>query len=265
MFRKYFAHEFKNSYFLPLISCIILLITAGFCGLLIRFSNHFLSGISILLLVADILGFGFVIIFNVFHIYWKRLFNQGGYLTLTLPISTHKIIIVKTLLVLIYTVLMTLCFFFMIYVFSLGISLEASIELFKEIINLIKDVAKTNFWILILLALQYSISFLATAMFFLFLCSFGKIGGLSKTAKVFSIIGMIIGVIIITNINIIPYGVGLNYENLELYIFKLKDMNEYASTTFNFFNFNKVMYSVIGIFAFYFSSYYIIRNKLDIC
>lgn len=271
MFGKYFWHELKNSYKLPAMIFGTVLICSFLCGLLININSRFLTTVAVLLLSASMFGVAFSIIFLVFHIYSKRLFNQTGYLTLTLPVSTHTIILAKTLVVLIYALSLVLMAVFAVFLFFQGAFMQIG---FEGIVNFFKGIAESiaeyplAFFIRFMV---YVVETIGAAMFVLFTLSLFKMGGLNKFVKILITIILVIAIIMLFSLN---YGYQLYYDEVNkafhfMTVEAYYDMQLANQSTYIYysevFNLLELSATVLGILGFYFGSYYIIRNRLDIC
>ena len=119
MFRKYFSHEFKNTCQMPLTICgIIIAISILFCIGAI-FELEFLLTLGIVSIVVSAYVCAIMSYIVIHKTLTGRLFTKSGYLTLTLPVGTHTILISKILVNFIYAACYVVSFIIGIF-FVLG-------------------------------------------------------------------------------------------------------------------------------------------------
>ena len=263
MFKKYFVHEFKNSCKMPItICCVSLFISLLVAiGSLLELDELLAVGLSALVLTVYI--FFFMSINSINKTMTERLFTKNGYLTLTLPVGTHTILLSKILINILYVVMY-------IASFLLGIILVVG-GLVGEVDSVIDGVGSifTGFAENIGLSLirlgVLLIGFVFVLCGILFYNAVVNSGLIKKQSKVVNFIAVVVFLLLVTtilNIEIIPYA--LCYEDELGYYFELIEQSDYYFSSYLVVHFSSLFWMVIGTIGFYFGSYYLIKNKIDI-
>ena len=276
MFGKYFIHELKNTCRFPLIACAIGLATSALMGICFLFpvdDKLFVLYYFIFLLFIVALGAMAVIsIITIIRTFKSRLFNQQGYLTLTLPVTTHNILLTKLLINLIYMIVYLLVVYLMAYLGFAGPFTGLDLAL----IDLIKALVGDNFLVGFLIVLQNLLYYASVLTFILFLMSVYHSGG-KKGVRIVIVIGLIVGLLIINSVINAANTHSLYYiieEGKKYYLFTSEvkmealfeeKLNEgiYLETT-KAINLAEWIRSIILMIGSYIGSYYLVKYKLDI-
>ena len=273
MFGKYFSHELKNSYKFPLLSFIICIIAVLVGSLTIKINSEFLISLSVLLIVGSFMFASVALIITLTRQFHSNLFNQQGYLTLTLPVKTRTIILTKILVSFIYAVGFLLMIFLMLFIFTKSQNLRG--EFFDALYELLKIAYSGDaFWILVFGLIQTIVGFTTVLFVLLTLGALGHIG-LSRGISAVIIIATII-VLMVINSTLqssegIPnlyysYGDQRYYFMSATKMFTLIEQNNYSYDQFReVMNPFIIVYDLVIIFGGYFLSKYLIQNKLELC
>jgi hypothetical protein len=193
-----------------------------------------------------------------------RLFSKNGYLTLTLPVGTHTILISKILVNIFYAFLYFVAFYIGVFVLFGGFAKIVNIgELLGGIGDIFAGVFE-RFAVLLIETLYYLLCFVFALCVILFCNSVANSGLIRKQSKVLNFIILIIFIISLSYImsfEIIPYD--LYYDQLEnrFLVSSTYLVSFYATHVFNF---STILWLLLGTAGFYFGSYYLIKNKIDI-
>lgn len=267
MFKKYFAHEFKNSCPMPLTICglvlgISLLIAIGAMLELNELTTLALSAFVVTFYICFFMSFS-----SIHKTMTGRLFTKSGYLTLTLPVGTHTILLSKILVNMLYVILYIASFFISILLILGGIGLIGDIkDLFGGLGELFVGLVE-NFHLVLIYCVVALITFLFILCTILFCNSIVHSGFFKKQSKILNfVIGVIFVIVIATiiNIEIIPYVLCYSSEN-GYYIEAINNEGPllmYVSDAVV--HFSSVFWMLLGTAGFYFGSYYLIKNKIDI-
>ena len=283
MFGKYLWHELKNTYKLPLIASLIGLFTSLFCGIvtLIPFSTvpPFIVIFIVSLLILSFLFIGVIIIITIIRTFRSRLFNQQGYLTLTLPVSAHTILISKILVNLLYAIVYTLIIILMVRLYiSAATGFSDGVLILRALFEQLFGYGAIPG---ILMILNYLLSFLATITILLLLMSIYYSGG-AKWGKVLIIIGIVLVVLVgnsvlqsaNANFYSLYYVINMDTIGHNGYLFKtLNEMNEIAADNYArdvVTDFVKILdtanylRSIVIIVVSYILSHYLVKRRIDI-
>lgn len=265
MFRKYFSHEFKNTCQMPLTICgMIVGLSILFCiGALLEL--EFLLTLGLLSLIVCVYACSIMSYISIHKTLTGRLFTQSGYLTLTLPINTHTILISKILVNFIYVALYLVSFLvgILFVLFGFGV-LDEVTEAFRELGNVFIELFK-HFDLVSIYSIQILIGFVFLLCFILFCHAFSHSGYIKKQSKGSKFLVFVIAVIAVSyimNIRILPfaltYGEELGYQFIQY--------NDYDFLLENIvvIDFSSFFWMLVGTVGFYFGSYYLIKNKIDI-
>jgi hypothetical protein len=190
----------------------------------------------------------------------SRLFTKGGYLTLTLPIGTHTILLSKILVNLVYM------FFYFVAIFIGVFVILAGFGVFEELMELLSSVdynavfTAEEFGILLLQMFISLLSFVSFLTLVLFYNAFIHSGIIKTEKKGIRFLIIVIGLTIITNIlsiNIIPYC--WVYDNFDG-IYKVISVNDYNYQTL-IIDFSSLLWTILGGVGCYLGSYFLIKNK----
>lgn len=265
MFKKYFIHEFKNSCQMPLTICGISLGISILVAISAMLKLENLLGIGLTALIITIYIFFFMSIHSINKTMTERLFTKNGYLTLTLPVGTHTILISKLLINILYVILYLSSFFLGICIILGGFEVIGGIEEFFEGIGtLFVDIINNLDVVLIRVALAL-LAFLFFQCSILFFNAFSNSGLLKKQNKGTLFVLAVIFIFLITtifSIDIIPFM--LCYEESTGYFIEQTTESAMFYSSSLLIHFSSLLWMVLGTFGFYFGSYYLIKNKIDV-
>ena len=262
MFFKYFSHEFKNTYKLPLIVCLLFLLDS----LLIGIGQYYeidalydigMSALSIILIISII---SFYI--SIHKTLTSRLFTRGGYLTLTLPIGTHTILWSKILVNFIYSLWYSLAFMIGVFAIMAGFGVfDELLELFSYIGTI--ELTGDEVGYMIVQVIFLLLTFVSFLCFVLLYNAFINSGYIKTDSKFLKFILLIISLIILSNVMsiiIIPYY--FVYDSaIEAY--QVISIDEYDYQTI-FIDFSSLFWAILLGVGSYLGSYFLIKNKIDI-
>ena len=265
MFKKYFSHEFKNTCQMPLtICCMIIGLSILFCiGALLEL--EFLLTLGLAALVVCVYACSIMSYISIHQTLTGRLFTKSGYLTLTLPINTHSILISKILVNFIYAAsyMISILIGIIFVMFGFGL-LDEVAEVIRELGEVFIELFK-HLDLVLIYGIQMLIGFVFLLCFILFCYAFSHSGILKKQNKGTTFLVFVIALIAITyimNIRILPfaltYGDELGYQFIQYndYDFLLENVVVV--------DFSSFFWMLLGTVGFYFGSYYLIKNKIDI-
>ena len=280
MFGKYLWHELKNTFKLPLIISLISVGTLSIVFMSYAIKSPLLVTLSSVLVVGSLYAMSVIAVLTVIFTYSGRLFNSKGYLTLTMPIKTTTIIWAKTLAVFIYLLgFAILAFILLISFLFVGVTNGGIVNIFALFGSSVEELktipVNLILALLIMIFVVAPIMIFAFLMIFLFILAFSKTGT-KKGIVVVTIIGIILGTLILTSIvpnlgfpnlyycNSTNSFIVTNIAGLDAYSDLYIEETGYflnATKLFNFFNL--IYYIGIGV-TLYFVNHYIMKNKLDI-
>lgn len=209
MFQELIKHEFKCSYIMPvIISCIIMAVgvLGGFATWL---NSAIISGFVATLLTTGLVGICVVAIITIIKSMTGRLFNDYGYFTFSLPVSSDEIILSKLLINIIYVVLLLLSGFLSMVFFSTISSIKADfgslgLTLFNTVVSTISESFKLCPLASIFKIVILFFELVESLLLFLFLSTICHVG-MKKVLVVFTIIGSIFAESLLVQINIFPF------------------------------------------------------------
>ena len=264
MFKKYFAHEFKNTCQMPLTICAIIIGVSLLVGIGALLDLDFLFELGI---IASAVSVNACIIMSYVSIHKTitgRLFSSSGYLTLTLPVGTHTILISKILINIIYSILYVTSFIIAILILVFGFSNITDIgEMFEDAVILFSEMFKI-FDVILIELLFIGLCFTFFLCVLLFVNTIKHSGFVKKQSKTFDFFVLVIFVICIAyilSLNIIPYSLCFDQESRKYLIISAE---EYSFNYFKLFDFSALFWVLFGTTGFYLGSYYLIKNKIDI-
>ena len=267
MFRKYFAHEFKNTCQMPITICALIIGVSLLVGIGALLKLEFLLTLGIITLVVSFYACFIMSYISIHKTMTGRLFSKGGYLTLTLPVGTHTILISKILVNLVYVVGYLLSIFIGVIVILGGFGLFESLRVtFAELVELAQQVMN-NFDSVLIQTAVLLIGFVFFLCLILFCNAFTNSGYLKKQSKVINFIitvGFIILVAYIMSIDIIPFAMTYRSHSSDGYKIIPTNGDDFIYLYGNVLDFSSLFWMISGIFGFYFGSYYLIKNKIDI-
>lgn len=247
--------EFNCSYGVFFLCCIIsaLFLSSGNDSLII------IASIITTITSLSIIGLLFYLLLKLFY---QNTYGKQAYLTFTLPISTHSLIISKTITVLLYTL-----GYFMTIVLSLFACLAIidieSIRVLIPILGDIIDYFASNIFATFLMFLQNSLSILSSLIFAHFVCAISQtfVNVKRKVLLVCALLcGLSLVIEIITSFNWIKTCVILDESN-KLIIGSNSSVTLDQTIVLSFW---QLLLDLIQIFGFYFLTIYIIDKKIEI-
>ena len=264
MFRKYFAHEFKNTCQMPLTICgLILGLSILFCiGAVLKL--EFLLTLGIVAIGVCSYACTIMAYVSIHKTLTCLLFTKSGYLTLTLPVSTHTILISKILVNFIYAACYTISFIFGVFIVLGGFGLLDSISsVLDELYILLKELFN-SFDLILIYAIQGLLSFVFFLCFILFCNAVSNSGYIKKQNKMLKFIITVIFVTAVTyllTVRIIPYA--LVYGESGYRVVSAQGLNALYEGLVVI-DFSVFFWILVGTLGLYFGSYYLIKNKIDI-
>jgi len=272
MFRKFFAHEFKCSYLMPLIASGAYALSLLFAFLFILvIPNLWLGKLFLLLLNCGTFGLGVVLVIMVIKTFVQRLFFQNGYLTLTLPVKTKHILISKLLVCFIWSsIILILIRIFMLYEPAFDLKMSTDSPTIYEYLSLLWKTTFTGPYLIVTIidTIKMLLMVLVVLIFFLFSGAFNH-SGHHKVLSVFITIGIAIFVFIsIFAIDIIPVSIYYNSDTSKFLVMSTESIYKYEKATGMYditevFNFSTFFWLILYIIVGYVVSLGITKNRLD--
>jgi len=277
MFGKFFKHELSNSYKFPLISFIICALACAVGSLTIKIDVDFLSILSIFLIAGAFTFGGIALIITLVKQFKDNLFNQQGYLTLTLPVKTSTIILAKVLVSFIYGLAYLLLIVLLLVIFASSVNIRG--ELFSAIFELLKLLySGDGIWAGIIPVFTTIFSFAAWLFLLLSIGAITHTGATRKRAGLITVGIIFLYLVILSYLSSSESLPQLLYsiETKKYYWMSVKEFVNYALTLSeqeaytlasglrSVFNPFVVLFHLFVIFGGYFLSKYLIQNKLDL-
>lgn len=239
---KLLKYEIIQSYRQYLITFAIFLILCA----LTPWMPDFISGILMTLLVIAFMGISIAINVNVILNFNRSMYKRPGYLTLTLPVSTNKLVIAKYLgsLIWVFVGYLVLLVGIMILIFLVG---DISFGQLLEGGNIIVKIMSENIGDFVLHLVDFLTGISAMILSFFFTITLTKTKYIPKYKTVLGIAVYLLGLVIIANI--------LAFSPVSNFI---------SSLTYE----QSVIFEIItvGIFALilYFLTVYLIDHKIEV-
>lgn len=239
---KLLKYEIIQSYRQYLITFAIFFILCA----LTPWMPDFISGILMTLLIIAFMGISIAINVNVILNFNRSMYKRPGYLTLTLPVSTNKLVTAKYLgsLIWVFVGYLVLLVGIMILIFLVG---DISFKEMLEGGNIIVKIMSENIGDFVLHLIDFLTGISAMILSFFFTITLTKTKYIPKYKTVLGIAVYLLGVVIIANI--------LAFSPVSNFI---------SSLTYE----QSVIFEIItvGIFAgiLYFLTVYLIDHKIEV-
>ena len=239
---KLLKYEIIQSYRQYLLTFAIFLIMC----ILIPWMPDFISGILLTLLIIAFKGNSIAVNVNVILNFNRSMYKRPGYLTLTLPVSTNKLIAAKYLgsLIWVFVSYLVLLLGFMILIFLVG---DISFTELLRSGNVVIEIMGENIGDFVLYLINFFAGISAMILSFFFVITLTKTKYIPKYKTVLGIVIYVLGFIIIAN------------------IFTLSPISNFISSLTSRQN---IIFEIIiiGIFAviLYFLTVYLIDHKIEV-
>ncbi|SJZ45169.1 hypothetical protein [Anaerorhabdus furcosa] len=223
---------------------------------LVPFLPYDISIIGATLIMFAFFGISIAVFVTIIRNYNTSMFKKPGYLTLTLPVSTHELVISKVLSALIWLFITSVILFLGLIILVMAVMVVEGyqVNLFEIINEIFKNFSKFDFASLFSLLFQLTVQSIVTILGFFALTTIlqTKYTRNHKTA-----LGFIIFVLYAFVTAII--GDMLPINNNELFM----EFNSYGNFHLNI-NWMAVLYSCIEIAFFYIITIFVINKKIEI-
>lgn len=264
MFKRLLKHQLKSTWKEFTISYGVVFLCTILFSLFVKSNNSTLIILGTILFVATFFGLIGLLIHFLVKLFYKSTYGKQAYLTFTLPISTHALIISKTLTALIYLVGYYLTMILSILGMLLIVAPETMSEIAPGFLEFIKNY-NINPLVPILQFFQISFSLLSSLVIVHFVCAASQtfVNVKKKSGLIFGLFwltGIVIS--IIHNIGDIGLYVTLDSETGKLAIEQMNSLlalNE--NVVFSIWQFIVDVGITIGL---YFWTIYIIDKKIEI-
>ena len=143
MFKRLLKHQLKSTWKEFNIAYGVIVGLALLLILSIKAKNDALITISIILFACSALALSGLMIYFVIKLFYSTTYGKQGYLTFTLPISTHALIISKIISALLYMVGFAISFFVSALLFDLFLD-SSLIERYLPTIGELFDIINAN-------------------------------------------------------------------------------------------------------------------------
>ena len=276
MFGKLFKYDFKSNYKWYCITFAILLTLSIFMGFVAgsslrpeainRYSEYptSISGIIVTFYLLFLLLFSAacsVFVSNTIIIirrFYKNVFGREGYLTWTLPVTPHQILLSKLLSAFVWTLLCMLTMFISGLVIF-GIALPLVGFPFNEIFKYIGEIPDLWLWI-VKYGFLNLLQILSGILFFYLAISVGQ---LFKKNRI--MMAVLFGFLIWTVLAVLSIFLPNSFDPYGIY-----GLYNYSYSTMDFeqmldvFLIIRIIFELVKIFGFYFTIYAIVKNKLNL-
>lgn len=276
MFGKLFKYDFKSNYKWYCITFAILLTLSIFMGFIAgsilrpeamnRYSEHPLSisGVIITFYLLFLLLFSAscaVFLSNTIIIirrFYKNVFGREGYLTWTLPVTPHQILLSKLLSAFVWSLLCMLTMFISGLVIF-GIALPLVGFSFNEIFKFIGEIPDLWLWI-VKYGFLNLLQILSGILFFYLAISVGQ---LFKKNRI--MMAVLFGFLIWTVLAVLSLFLPSSFDS-----YGLLSLYDYSYSSSDFeqmldgFIIIRIVFELVKIFGFYFTIYAIVKNKLNL-
>lgn len=264
MFLKYFKFELKNTYqaivFITVLNLVLSLVLylqsfifekfnlftwAVFTGLMLSIATS-----AILLLVT---------IIKTLH---ARLFSKEGYLTLTLPVSHHTILLSKLLVNLLYIVMYYIVLYLCINILiAWGVKVGGGTNEIQVVLT-INSFLK-NFIISLVTVVSGIILCLTFLLAVLSFVYSGKVRGNKVFIAILLFIGITVGYSsLLSGLRIIPYGVIIEINEYGEYIPRFANIKN--GMYFALIDFNQLLFNTASTVLCYWYAHNIINRRMDL-
>ncbi len=264
MFARLLKHQLKSTYvtFNILYGVIILL------GLLLGISlkNTLLFSILIIMFAFSLIAVVIFYVMSMFQICATSLYGKRGYLTFSIPVSPHQLILSKILTVFLYGFGLVLSFIIAFYLVFFVISPENAFEIFGEFGKFIASVF-SNPAVALLSFINYIVSFVSGLMLIFFSFALANSGISNKNRSVIAVliyIGLSILLSIIKEFNILDFNICINIYNKNQLAILTTDQIISSSEFSSFFSINSFIVDLISGVGLYFGSVYLMTHKLEL-
>lgn len=168
MFLKTLKHDLKNSYKDYMMLYLTMLVFAVLAPLGARSNIDLLNVVVAIMFMFIIFGSIVLMISNTIKFIKRRLFDEGAYFNLTLPVSIDTTIFSKILSVTIWVYVTTLFIILSIVILALTF-VNFDLELFRQVQQIVSELLRNINWLQVVFALIFQLigSFVFAAMLIL--------------------------------------------------------------------------------------------------
>ena len=277
MLRKCLKHEFHATgrVMLPIYIAVLSLSVLTHFALNVLASDskgllNTLAGLTLALFIFGIIGACVGVVILAVKRFYASFFSDEGYLTMTLPVSTHKLIISRLLVSIVWYALTALVCIASIFVMVMKSSdwnnfLSGFGELMREIIKALPSLQSTTLTGIILLAVEILLCMvLAMTLFSLFIYAAIAVGhSFNKSKKLLSVVFAFV-FYHVSQIAAVIFGAG----TIDLVVKKMTQ-GGYSIAEQGFAPVNAgvgagALYLVLACAVFYFVTHFFITKKLNL-
>ena len=264
MFKRLLKHQLKSTWKEFNIAYGVIVGLALLLILSIKAKNDALITISIILFACSALALSGLMIYFVIKLFYSTTYGKQGYLTFTLPISTHALIISKIISALLYMVGFAISI--LISAFLLDVFLDSSIiESYLPTIGELFDIINANPLTFIISSICSIISLLANLVILQFVFALANTITSSKK-KVWIIILLLWAVSSATSIvsAFDPIGLQLCIDINTGHLIFLDMYDALVSGAVPFLSIWDLLISIGELVGLYFATVYLIDKKIEI-
>ena len=249
--------EFNIAYGVIVLLSILLILS-------IKFENGTLLAISAILFTCSTLALSGLIIYFIIKLFYSTTYGKQGYLTFTLPISTHALIISKIISALLYMLGFAISFFISALLFDIFLD-SSLIESYLPVIGELFNVISENPWAFIINGIYSIISMLAGLVVLQFVFALANTISSSKK-KVWIIILLLWAVSSATSIVSVFDPIGLQF-CLDINTGKIVFANiqdAIIASALPFLSLWDLLVAIGELVGLYFATVYLIDKKIEV-
>lgn len=263
MFKRLLKHQLKSTWkeFNIAYACIAVL------GILLGFalnskSDVFITIISIIFTFAVFGIIGLIVHFYI-KLFYKTTYGKQGYLTFTLPISTHALIISKIVSALLYMLGTFISVVFSALMLIIIVDPGILKEIFPALGNVL-NLLNINPFVSFLYIFQGSVSLIAELVLIQFVCAYTQtlVNSKKKENMVFLVyIVASIAISMVMAFDPIGFGIVINAETGSLHVMRIVEIGLEYIPIFSFWALIVEIAKMVGL---YFWTIHVIDKKIEI-
>ncbi len=269
MFKRLLKHQFKSTY-IYFLSLYLLLILGGLLlGSSIAINNDTFIFIATILFTAIVFGTISALFVFFYKFCISSMFGKRGYLTFSIPVSPHQLVLSKILAIFIYSIGFVISAFICFYLVEVFISPKIANSIFGSITTLHEINSHYHILLNILLPISNLISFIYFILLSIFAFTFANS---FSTKKRRGILAFLFLIIISSLVSIMPILFNLNfylvsYIDGSLKIFHSNSMApiyNYSELQFNYLSLSVFILHIIFSIIFYVWTIHIMKHSLEL-
>lgn len=266
MFARLLKHQLKSTYKEFIVLYAILIVSGFFVGLFTGMRAETLLIISLCVFVFSILGVIIFFMISFFKICATSMFGKRGYLTFSIPVSVHQLILSKVLTMSIYALGLAISFFISFALIFIFISPSIAVEIFSVIGELMDVFNGYNPFIGVLVISDSIISFFYSVLLIMFCftlanCSQSKKGRTALAIAYYIIIGMVVS--IATSLPFFNFVIATDI-NGSLFVSSMYKIAFDGIECVPVLDLTSYLIHILGAVGFYCGTVYLMNHKLEL-